>query len=366
MAAYPLEWRRIILVHAALAVSLTLGAVPLPDGEPKPGSKDNAKPAPAKDQGAGAAKAPSRPRAAPSLEWLTLEKGLPLLRERKSPGIILLDLRAPEASAPGEGKEAAPYFLEEALTDASVKETVRRFVLIRITKDDLERPYPEAPEGAASAAGGDARKKPAVRQGTSRTESSQRVGPNQDQDGAPAAPAPPDGATPARTTGDRLGLAGTQSALVVLSYYEEAVLTYKEGNPPAKSRLKTELLNVWKINKVFADEARKVEPEIEKSKYAAKLKNYRDAVLRIRDYAEAKAQTRMDPKLKKRLGELIAAYRADAQKAIEAGDKLDTAKKYEQAIKAYDKAMTDYPFPDVIQQANVKKNQCLRKLTVGI
>ncbi len=342
--------------------------------EPKPASKDNGKEAPKP-----AVKPKSK--AGPTLDWLTLEVGLAQVRKKYLPAIVQCDARTSESKTgePSGGAKGAneaeagdaaptkPAFLEDVLSDSTLKDTLKRFVLIRVTAADLEKPYPAPPKLD------DAQKKDAAKKAVPRAPDKKGKAPV--KTAAADDPLPPEDpqappVDPAlgvpSTIGARLGLSGAQSAIVVLNYWEDSVLAYKEGNPPTRTRLKDELTKVWKVNMIYAEEARKVEPEVEKSKYSSKLGNQRDAVTRVRGYEDAKSQTRMDPNLKKRVNELIQDYRAKAQKAIEEANKLDAAKKYQEAIQSFDKVMADFPFQDILQQANKRKNECLRKLTVGI
>jgi len=322
--------------------------------EPKPAPKDNpaAKP---KEAAKKPAAAKAKPKSGPGLDWLGLEPGLAQVRTRRLPGLILLDVPGEPAGDPpppvGEAPPR-PHFLQDVLTDSSLKDTLKRFVLIRIQPADLEKPYPAATPAKAG-------------KGEKAGAKGKAAEPKAPE---PKAAEPDAGEAPGAdvlTVSGKLGLGGQQSALVAISYWEDPQLTYKEGNPPTKSRAREELTRFWKVNGVYAEVARRVEADVEKSKYAAANGNQREATIKIRDHEPAKAQTHMDPVLKKRVNELIQDYRAKAQKAIEDGNKLDQAKKWPEAINAFDKVMTDFPFQDIQQQANKRKGECLRKMTVG-
>ncbi len=332
--------------------------------EPKLAPEDNAR-GQALPHGAVRAK---KARPAPSVDWLTLEVGLTQVRAKRLPALVLCDARTErseaEAKEDGSGPKAA--FFEDILTDTAMKDTVKRFVLIRVTSADMKKRYPLPPEkpqsGKAEAARKDAGEAPEKLAG-----GRAKAGGGDNPADSPDEKTPPVDSLPDAkgSIGGRLGLSGTQSAIVVLNYWEDSVLTYRESSPPNKSRAREELTRIWKVNLIYAEEAHKVEPEVEKSKYSAKLGNQRDAVLRVKGYEDPRTQTKMDPNLRKDLNSLIQVYKAKAQKAIEQANKLDAAKKYSEAIQAFDKIMVDFPFKDVLEQANRRKNECLRKMTLG-
>lgn len=349
---------RIGLAWAGVVCAALAGSARAQVPEPKSGAPDNSRrpdldgkgqDGPGVKEADKKARAKSRPR--PGVDWLELEAGLFQVRSRRLPGLILFDLpgEAPGAAKPSEDDTPPPHFLEELLTDTGMKETLRRFVLIRIRPEDLGKPYPPLPPDAAG---------------------KKNVGKKARADGKAVADDPPPVTEPAVeaavTIGARLGLGGQQAALVAINYWESAELTYKDGNPPTRTRLKEDLARFWKVNGVYAEIARRVEPDYEKSKYAAVQKNQREATLKIRDYEAPRWQNQMDPILKKRVNELLGDYRARAQKAIEAANALDQARKWQEAIAAFDKVSTDFPFTDIQKQANIRKGECLRKMTFGL
>ncbi len=345
-----------------------------------------------------------RPKDPPAFEWLSLELGLAQVRQKYLPALVLYDrpdessgagISSPGESAPGaapggapggaadggagvpvapaEARPAsgAPSFLDDYLADSAMKDILKHFVLLRVSAEDLKRTYPapstpvaasKKKENAGAGDRGADRKKKGSK-GSPKSPSGSGEGTGSD------APTPQEGSAGdvsiASTVGAKLGLGGELSALVVLSYWEDAVESYR-GKLPSRTKLKADLSRFWKVNKIYADEARRVEPEMEKSRYAAKLGNQRDAVLKVRSFEDPKAQNRMDPVLKKKVSELIQDYRAKARKATDEADKLDDARKYTQAIEAFDRIMTDFPFKDVLEHANKRKNECLRKLTLGV
>ena len=69
--------------------------------------------------------------------------------------------------------------------------------------------------------------------------------------------------------------------------------------------------------------------------------------------------------LKKRVNEVIQEYKAKANEAIGEADKLDREKKYAEAINAFDAVCKNFPFLDILQHANRRKGEILRKVTFG-
>ena len=340
-----------------------------PKDRPKAEGKDNAK-KPADDKAAPASPKAKAKASAPAYEWLGLEAGLEQVRRKYLPALVLFDAHAgdaarggrPEADAAaggGAAKAEPQAFFEDVLADYGAKETLKRFVLIRLTPEDLHRPYPAASKDEPLDAGPKAKKA-----GAKAAKGAGEEDPG-DKDAAGAHGAAPAEGEPVPTVATRLGLAGELSAVVALSYWEEAVLTYKEGSLPTKTRIKSELSRIWKVNQIYATSARRIEPLLEKSRYAAKVGNQREAVLQVRDLEDAKVQKTLDPVLQRKVNKLIIDYRTKAQKSISEGNDLDAQKKYEQAIKRFDEIIVSFPFQDIIQQANKRKSECLRKLTIG-
>ena len=283
------------------------------------------------------------------LEWLGLGAGLVRVREKYLPALVVYEPAVePEkdaAKAAGEG--GAPRgLLADHLTDTSICEALRRFVLVRLEDADLEKPYrPPGEEGQA----GEGKRKADAKGG-------------QAKDPPGAVEAPPGGAAPAGdSVAAKLQITPGKPSLVVLSFREEVVRRF-DGELPAKTKLRKDLSFVTKVNDIQAAEARRVEPEIEASRYAFKLGKTRDAVLKVLPFEEKDSRQRMDTVLAKRVDGLLQEYKGKAKEALAEGDRLDKERKHEEAIKAFDKAQKEFPFPDVIRQASRRKSEILRKM----
>jgi hypothetical protein len=135
-----------------------------------------------------------------------------------------------------------------------------------------------------------------------------------------------------------------------------------DADLPTKSKLRKDLSFVLKVNDIHAGEARRVEPELESSRYAFKLGKTRAAVLKVLPFEEKASRQRMDTVLSGRVDDLIEEYKGKAKELMTEGDQLDKEGKYDDAIKAFDRAQRDFPFPEVIRQASRRKSEILRKL----
>jgi membrane peptidoglycan carboxypeptidase len=60
-----------------------------------------------------------------------------------------------------------------------------------------------------------------------------------------------------------------------------------------------------KVNQIYATSARRSRALLEKSRYAAKVRNQREAVLQVRDLEDAKVQKTLDPVLQQKVNKLI-------------------------------------------------------------
>jgi hypothetical protein len=319
----------------------------------------------------------SRPRA--NLDWVSLETGLERLREKYQPALILFEpsrepLRADAAPAPdaapggpsdpapggpSDPAPAAPGFLDEHLTDTTLRDVCRRFVLIRIGSADLEKPYPEPGRAAAPGAG---KGEKGARPEKGKDKKKEDPGEPPPPAGDPAAAAGKDKEKPP-ALGTRLEVTDGKPVLIAFSFREEVIKRYEEL--PTRTQLKKELSRITKVSELHAREARRIEPELDGSLYAFRLGKTRDAVLKVVPFETKESRQLVDQKLGKRIDEVIAEYRAKAGEALAAADELEAKKKYEEAIKAYDDVGRDFPFPDILKEANKRKSVTLRKLTVG-
>jgi hypothetical protein len=287
--------------------------------------------------GKAAEKAPSekvaraeKKKGAADLPWLPLEKGLAAVREKYSALIILHE--GPSMRLSGEEvADAAPSgFLDEHVSDVSTRDAMKKFVLVRLDPADLAKPYPD-PKKAAKEPGAKADAKGDVASSEVKVKKKLEI-----EEGKPS--------------------------LLILSFREEVVRRY-DGELPTRSKLRRDLAGIWKVNEVHAREARRVEPQMETSRYAFRLGKPREAVQKMLPFDEKGSRKLMDAVLDKQVEDLIAEYRARAREALEEADRLDSSSKYEAAIKAFDGAARDFPFPEVIKTANKRKSEILRKLT---
>jgi hypothetical protein len=327
-------------------------------------------------------RAKEKPKGAASLEWFPLDLGLAKARPKLLPILVLFE-PAPEAGSDADGVPA-PSLLDEHAADTSTRAILKRFVLIRVGLPDLSKEYPKgglgdearknpegkpAPEKARAPKGGGARKGAARGQDDAPAPGDDPPAGGEDPDPADPQDAGGDGgvapaADVAATVAARLGISGEKPALVVMNFWEEAALSYS-GELPSRSELRKRLDRFWKVNEAYAAMRRKMEPELEKSRYAFKLGNTREAVLKVVPLEDEKQQNLMDPVLKKRVNEVIQDYRAKSKDAIAAANKLDTAEKYEKAISAFDAIIREFPFRDVMLHATKRKGEVLRKWTFG-
>jgi hypothetical protein len=352
----------------------------------------------AKDPGKQAAKA--REKTAKGPDWLTWDQGLLRARDKYLPVILLFDGQSSspakaEAATPegakaeagrareGEGDvkgngdgvprgvpggvpdgappktppSSSPSSFEESLANESMKDVLKHFVLIRLEASDLARLYtaPQTP-GELSSSPGKKGEKTAPKKGAG----GKADGGAQPDGPPPTAPLPDAG--PALS--EKFTLSDGKASLVVLNFREEEVLRYDQELPP-RPTVRTKLTRVWQVNEIYAKEARRVEAELSTSRYAYRLNNYREAVLKVKPFEGKEAQVRLDTVLKKRVNEVIQEYKGKANEAIRDADKLDREKKYTQAISAFDAVCKNFPFLDIMQQANKRKSEILRKLTFG-
>jgi hypothetical protein len=305
-----------------------------PSGE-EPAS--GAEPAAPKDKAESPKVRSEKKKPGADLPWVTLEKGLVAVREKYSAAVIVHDARRAALGAEEAGAEEEPGFLDGHLTDVSLRDALKKFILIRIEPGDLEKPYPPISRDPAKKA-----KKPG---------------------GKEEAPDAGEKASPPGSTARKLELEPDVPCLLLLSFREEVVRRY-DRELPVPSRLKRDLANVWKVNEVHAREAKRVEPQIETSRYAYRLGKVREAVQKMLPFEEKDSRRLMDAVLDKQVKSLLDEYRARAKEALAEADDLDADSKYEAAIKAFDKAAQDFPFTDVIRTANKRKSEILRKLTL--
>lgn len=256
--------------------------------------------------------------------WVPVDEGLGRVRKKYLPAIILFEESQSPLGEGGGGNPVSPSasFLRSHLSKGRLRSVLKKFVLIRVSREDLKRVYPVASKE------------------------------------------PPGALRPLTTIGEELGIQGDHPEIVVLNYWEDDVLRYV-GKLPRLAVLKKKLKLVWKVNKVYAHRGRRVAAELEKSRYAFKLKNRREAVLKVRLFESEKEQELMDPVLKKRVNVAIREYRDLAETAIRKAGKLENKKKFLAALEIYDDVMKDFPFQDIVVFCSKKKNEIHRKLTLG-
>ena len=292
------------------------------------------------------------------LQWLNLEQGIAKLRKESLPALILF--RASGAGEKeGDAPEAQPFFAEH-LADSGIRGQLKYFVCIRIEAADLEKPYPPLPDESSKF---DVKKKDGGGKGDPRKKEAEK---EKEKEAAPKDGARDPGAPKAKEISARskLGLLDGKSSALILSFREEIVLRY-DVTAPARTKVRSELERVRKVNQVFVAEARRVEKLLKDSLYAFNLGKTRDAVQMVLPIEKTEAQTRMDDVLKRRVSHVIGQYRAEAEKALKAGGDLEKQRKYDAAAMAYKGVVNDYPFPDVVRRANTRIQEILTQLKTG-
>ncbi len=269
------------------------------------------------------------------VEWLGIEDGLESIRQRYQPALVWY-----AGSSPSDG-----LGLLKRLENSSFRRLFSKYVLIRVTSADLGKRYSPRPSGP--------RPRKAVKK---------------------KAPARRPALKPAEkqsTVGEELRLPAREPALVVLDFRERLVERY-DNELPGRDTLSSRLKRILKISEYYARQSRPIEKLLLDSKEAQKLGNQRTAVLKVRALEDPGLRKKMDPVLQSWVATMIRDYRQAARKALDKaialereGDKLksDSALKYTKAIDAFEKVAKDYPFKDIVVEANRHSGEILRKMT---
>lgn len=267
------------------------------------------------------------------LEWLGIEKGLELVRQRYKPALVWFSGSSPRDD----------LGLVTRLGNSTFRRLAQRYILIRLTPADLKKTYPPRPTGP--------RTRKAVK------------------NKAPVkAPAKPAGGP---TVSAELRLPPGDPALVVLDFRERLIERY-DRELPGKDVLGSRLKKILMISDYYARQSAPFEKRLLESKEALKLGNKRVAVLKVKDLESPAIRKRMDPVLQSWIAGVIRDYRQSARKDMEKaialekeGDKLssDSGLKYTKAIDAFEKVSKDYPFKDIMVEANRHSGDILRKMT---
>ena len=269
------------------------------------------------------------------VEWLGIEDGLESIRQRYQPALVWY---AGSSSSDGLG-------LLKRLENSSFRRLFSRYVLIRVTAADLGKGYSPRPNGPRP------RRKSVKKKG-------------------PARPALKPAEKQA-TVGEELRLPAREPALVVLDFRERLVERY-DNELPGRDTLSSRLKKILKISEYYARQSRPIEKLLLDSKEAQKLGNQRAAVLKVRALEDPGLRKKMDPVLQSWVATMIRDYRQEARKALDKaiglereGDKLksDSGLKYTKAIDAFEKVAKDYPFKDIVVEANRHSGEILRKMT---
>ena len=266
------------------------------------------------------------------LEWMGIENGLTSIRQRYKPALVWFT-----GSSSGDD-----LGLLKRLENSAFRRLASKYVLIRLTPADLSREYSPKPTGP--------RKKKAGRK-------------------APGKPSlkPAKGSTVA----DELRLPTGEPALVVLDFRERLIERY-DRELPGKDTLSSRLKKILKISDYYAQLSLPFEKLLIESREALKLGNKRTAVLKVRGLESPALRKKMDPVLQSWVAAAIRDYRQEARKVMEKaialereGDKLksDSGLKYTKAIDAFEKVAKDYPFKDIVVEANRHSGGILRKMT---
>ena len=134
---------------------------------------------------------------------------------------------------------------------------------------------------------------------------------------------------------------------------------------PRSGRLRRQLKQIAKVNFVFAKEAYRVEPLLEKARYSHAAGDSRAAVSIVRELEPQKAQMRMDPILKEKIAGVIAELREAAEQALARAEALESQRRHFKAMDAFDKAAFDFPFKDIAVRAIRRSGDILRKVSFG-
>ncbi len=268
------------------------------------------------------------------VEWAGIEKGLEAVRQRYKPALLWY--------SGSSGKD--DLGLLNRLEHSAFRRLAEKYVLVRLTPADLKKTYPPRPTGPR---------------------------PRRAAKGRGPAPKRPPAATGGPTVSTELRLPPSDSALVVLDFRERLVQRY-DRELPGKDALSSRLKKILKISDYYARQSIPFEKLLLESKEALKLGNRRVAVLKVRDLENPSLRKRMDPVLQSWLDQILRDYRQAARKAMEKaialekeGDKLksDSGLKYTKAIDAFERVSKDYPFKDIMVEANRHSGEILRKMT---
>ncbi|MEC7923470.1 MAG: hypothetical protein VX496_08755 [Planctomycetota bacterium] len=267
------------------------------------------------------------------VEWQGIEKGLADVRQRYKPALVWY--------SGSSGKD--DLGLLKRLENSAFRRLVEKYILVRLTPADLKKAYSPKPGGPRTRKAG--KRRPALK----------------------PLPAAADGPT----VSAELRLPPGDPALVVLDFRERLIERY-DRELPGKDTLSSRLKRILKISDYYARQSIPFEKLLLESKEALKLGNKRIAVLKVRDLESPSLRKRMDPVLQSWVATLIRDYRQAARKALEKaialekeGDKLksDSGLKYTKAIDAFEKVSKDYPFKDIMVEANRHSGDILRKMT---
>ena len=267
------------------------------------------------------------------VEWQGIEQGLAGIRQRYKPALVWY--------SGSSGKD--DLGLLKRLESSSFRRLVQKYILVRLTPEDLKKTYSPRPEGPRTRKAG--KKQPPAKL-------------------RPAAAGGP-------TVSAELRLPPGDPALVVLDFRERLIERY-DRELPGKDTLSSRLKRILKISDYYARQGIPFEKLLLESKDALKLGNKRIAVLKVRDLESPSLRKRMDPVLQSWVATVIRDYRQAARKALEKaialekeGDKLksDSGLKYTKAIDAFEKVSKDYPFKDIMVEANRHSGDILRKMT---
>ena len=269
---------------------------------------------------------------------MTLTAGLARVRKEYRPAVVLFDAVAPDEIG------IEPWSPSKSFATTALSRSLKPYVVIRVSLAELSRAYPLPPLPGGDAGG---------------------------QAGS---------AVPKLTVGEVLGLREGKPAAIILDLRERIVRFYdrapaaarrgesaKEKNRrlPRTSLLKKHLRQIAKVNFLFAKEARRVEPLLEKAQYSYAAGDSRAAVIIVRGLEPPKAQTRMDPVLKDKLAVFLVELREAAEAALGRAEALERQRKHFKAIDTFDKAAFDFPFKDVAVRASRRSGAILRKLSFG-
>jgi hypothetical protein len=74
----------------------------------------------------------------------------------------------------------------------------------------------------------------------------------------------------------------------------------------------------------------------------------------------------LDSALAERLDSVLDRYKSDAADAMAIGEALEAERRFLEAVKAYQKAAFEYPFPEILKTSAIRQGTAMRKARGGV